>query len=80
MEWLLEQNETCWIVVPYTRGHLPRSFHPWFEQVDRVIELQLPKRKTASAIRNRNDPTPPLKRAERSPEQLVAFCRFDLRQ
>lgn len=54
LEWLLEQNEICWIVVPYTRAHQPRWFHPWFEQVDRVIELQLPKRKTASAIRNRH--------------------------
>jgi len=54
MEWLLEGNENCWIVVPYTRAHQPRSFHPWFEQVDRVIELQLPKRKTAGAIRNRH--------------------------
>jgi len=54
MEWLLEQNETCWIVVPYTRGRQPRWLHPWFDEVERVIELQLPKRKTASAIRNRH--------------------------
>jgi predicted Rossmann fold nucleotide-binding protein DprA/Smf involved in DNA uptake len=54
MEWLLEQNEACCIVLPYTRGHQPQWLHPWLEQVDRVIELQLPKRKTASAIRNRH--------------------------
>ncbi|MDQ2921553.1 MAG: DNA-protecting protein DprA [Acidobacteriota bacterium] len=54
MEWLLEQNEACWIVVPYTRGHQPRWFHPWFERVERVVELQLPKRKNAYAIRNRH--------------------------
>jgi predicted Rossmann fold nucleotide-binding protein DprA/Smf involved in DNA uptake len=54
LEWLLEQNETCWMVVPYTRGHQPRWLHPWLEEVDRVIELRLPKRKTASAIRNRH--------------------------
>jgi predicted Rossmann fold nucleotide-binding protein DprA/Smf involved in DNA uptake len=54
LEWLLEQSETCWIVVPYTRAHQPGWSHPWLEQVDRVVELQLPKRKTASAIRNRH--------------------------
>lgn len=54
IEWLLEQNEVCWVVVPYTRAHQPRWFHPWFEQVERVIELQLPKRKSAYAIRNRH--------------------------
>ena len=54
MEWLLEQNEACWIVVPYTRSHQPKWFHPWFDEVDRVVELRLPKRKTAYAIRNRH--------------------------
>ncbi|HEV2884237.1 MAG TPA: DNA-processing protein DprA [Pyrinomonadaceae bacterium] len=54
IEWLLEQNETCWIVVPYTRAKQPRWAHEWLEQVDRVIELQLPKRKNAYAIRNRH--------------------------
>jgi predicted Rossmann fold nucleotide-binding protein DprA/Smf involved in DNA uptake len=54
MEWLLEQNETCWIVLPYTRAHQPRWLHPWFDEVERVVELQLPKRKNASAIRNRH--------------------------
>jgi predicted Rossmann fold nucleotide-binding protein DprA/Smf involved in DNA uptake len=53
VEWLLEQNEVCWIVVPYTRSNQPRWLHPWLEQVDRVIELQLPRRKSASAFRNR---------------------------
>ena len=54
LEWLLEQNETCWIVVPYTRAQQPKWLHPWFDEVDRVVELQLPKRKNASAIRNRH--------------------------
>ncbi len=54
MEWLLEQSETCLIVVPYNRTHQPRWLHPWFDEVDRVVELQLPKRKNASAIRNRH--------------------------
>jgi predicted Rossmann fold nucleotide-binding protein DprA/Smf involved in DNA uptake len=54
MEWLLERNEACWIVVPYTRAHQPRWTHPWLEQVERVVELQLPKRKSAYAIRNRH--------------------------
>jgi hypothetical protein len=54
MEWLLEQNEICWIIVPYTRSKQPKWVHPWFEEIDRVVELQLPKRKNAYAIRNRH--------------------------
>jgi predicted Rossmann fold nucleotide-binding protein DprA/Smf involved in DNA uptake len=54
MEWLLENNEICWAVVPYTRFKQPRWVQPWLEQLDRIVELQLPKRKTASAIRSRH--------------------------
>ncbi|HEV7683489.1 MAG TPA: DNA-processing protein DprA [Pyrinomonadaceae bacterium] len=54
MEWLLENNETCWAVVPYTRFKQPQWAQDLLEQVDRVVELQLPKRKTAGAIRNRH--------------------------
>ena len=54
MEWLLENNEICWAVVPYTRFKQPQWIQAWLEQVDRVVELQLPKRKTAGAIRNRH--------------------------
>lgn len=54
LEWLLEQNETCWIVVPYTRAQQPKWLYPWFDEIDRVVELQLPKRKNAYAIRNRH--------------------------
>jgi predicted Rossmann fold nucleotide-binding protein DprA/Smf involved in DNA uptake len=54
IEWLLENSETCWAVVPYTRFKQPQWVQPWLEQVDRIVELQLPKRKTASAIRNRH--------------------------
>jgi predicted Rossmann fold nucleotide-binding protein DprA/Smf involved in DNA uptake len=53
IEWLLEQNEVCRIVVPYTRSNQPRWLHPWLEQVDRVVELRLPRRKSAYAFRNR---------------------------
>jgi predicted Rossmann fold nucleotide-binding protein DprA/Smf involved in DNA uptake len=53
IEWLLEQNEVCWVVVPYTRAQQPRWLHPWLEQVERVVELQLPRRKSASSFRNR---------------------------
>ena len=53
MEWLLENSEICWGVVSYTRFKQPRWVQPWLEQLDRIIELQLPQRKTASAIRNR---------------------------
>ena len=54
MEWLLENGEVCWVVVPYTRAKQPKWFHPWFDETDKVIELQLPKRKNAYAIRNRH--------------------------
>jgi hypothetical protein len=53
-EWLLENSETCWAVVPYTRFDQPQSVQALLEQLDRIVELQLPKRKTASAIRNRH--------------------------
>jgi predicted Rossmann fold nucleotide-binding protein DprA/Smf involved in DNA uptake len=53
IEWLLEYSEICWGVVPYTRFKQPRWVQPWLEQLDRIIELQLPPRKTTSAIRNR---------------------------
>ncbi|HVQ39761.1 MAG TPA: hypothetical protein VMS31_19630 [Pyrinomonadaceae bacterium] len=54
LEWLLEQNETVWLVLAYTRVDQPKGLHPWFDEVERVVELRLPKRKNASAIRNRH--------------------------
>ena len=54
MEWLLENNEVCRLIIPYTRAKQPRWLQPWFEEVDRVIELQLPRRKSAHAFRNRH--------------------------
>jgi predicted Rossmann fold nucleotide-binding protein DprA/Smf involved in DNA uptake len=54
LEWLVEQNEVCWLVVAYTRAKQPKWLHPWFDEVARVVELQLPRRKTATAIRNRH--------------------------
>jgi predicted Rossmann fold nucleotide-binding protein DprA/Smf involved in DNA uptake len=53
MEWLLEEHESCWAVVPYTLADAPRWIRPWFEEIDRVVELQLPRRKSAYAFRNR---------------------------
>jgi predicted Rossmann fold nucleotide-binding protein DprA/Smf involved in DNA uptake len=53
MEWLAEHNEVCWAVVPYTRAKQPGWVQPWFDEIDRVVELQLPKRKSAYAFRNR---------------------------
>ncbi len=54
MAWLLEYSEICWGIVPYTRVKQPRWVQPWLDQFDRIIELQLPQRKTAAAIRNRH--------------------------
>ena len=54
MEWLLENSESCWAVVPYTRFKQPQWVQALLDETDRVVELQLPKRKTASAIRNRH--------------------------
>jgi predicted Rossmann fold nucleotide-binding protein DprA/Smf involved in DNA uptake len=53
MEWLSEQNEICWAVVPYTIRDQPKRIQPSLELIDRVVELQLPRRKSASAFRNR---------------------------
>ncbi len=54
MEWLLDNSEICWAVVPYTRFKQPQWVQARLDEIDRVVELQLPKRKTASAIRNRH--------------------------
>jgi predicted Rossmann fold nucleotide-binding protein DprA/Smf involved in DNA uptake len=54
LEWLLEHSEICWVILPYTRAKQPKWLHPWFEEIDRVVELQLPRRKNAYAIRNRH--------------------------
>jgi len=53
IEWLLEHQEICWAVVPYTRAQRPAWLQSLFDEMDEVIELQLPKRKTAYAFRNR---------------------------
>jgi predicted Rossmann fold nucleotide-binding protein DprA/Smf involved in DNA uptake len=53
MEWLLERNEVCWAVVPHTRFDQPKAIQSRLEQADRVIELQLPGRKSARTFRNR---------------------------
>ena len=53
IEWLLERNETCWAVVPYTRFDQPKSIQPWLGELERVVELQLSGRKSARAFRNR---------------------------
>ena len=53
MEWLLERNEICWAVVPHTRFDQPKAIQSQLEQADRVVELQLPGRKSARATRNR---------------------------
>jgi predicted Rossmann fold nucleotide-binding protein DprA/Smf involved in DNA uptake len=54
IEWLLENSESCWAVVPYTRFKQPQWAQVWLEQAERVVELRLPRRKTAGAIRNRH--------------------------
>lgn len=52
VEWLLEQSESCWLVIPYTLAGQPQWVQSWFAEVERVVELQLPRRKTASYFRN----------------------------
>jgi predicted Rossmann fold nucleotide-binding protein DprA/Smf involved in DNA uptake len=54
IEWLLENSEICWAVVPYTRFKQPQWVRGLLDEMDRVVELQLPRRKTANAIRNRH--------------------------
>jgi predicted Rossmann fold nucleotide-binding protein DprA/Smf involved in DNA uptake len=54
IQWLLENSEICWAVVPYTRFKQPKWVQAMLDEMDRVVELQLPKRKSASAIRNRH--------------------------
>lgn len=54
MEWILENSEACWAVVPYTRFKQHQWVQPLLDEMDRVVELQLPRRKNASMIRNRH--------------------------
>jgi predicted Rossmann fold nucleotide-binding protein DprA/Smf involved in DNA uptake len=54
IEWLMENGETCWAVVPYTRLKQPQRVQSLIEQLDRIVELQLPRRKNAGLIRNRH--------------------------
>jgi len=53
IEWLLERREVCWAVVPRTRFDQPKAIQSWLDQLERVVELQLPGRKSARAFRNR---------------------------
>lgn len=53
IEWLREQNESCCAVVPYMLRDQPRAVQLTLEEIERVIELQLPRRKSAGAFRNR---------------------------
>lgn len=53
IEWLAEQNESCWAVVPYTLQDQPRPIRTLLAQVERVIELRLPRRQSAGTFRNR---------------------------
>jgi predicted Rossmann fold nucleotide-binding protein DprA/Smf involved in DNA uptake len=53
IEWLLDHRESCCAVVPYTRAKRPQWIQSIYDEMDRVVELQLPKRKTAYAFRNR---------------------------
>lgn len=53
IEWLLERREVCWAVVPRTRFDQPKAIQSWLDQVERVVELQLPGRKSARSFRNR---------------------------
>src|SRR6266404_7319709 len=53
VEWLLERREVCWAVVPHTRFDQPKGIQSQLEQVARVVELELPGRKSARAVRNR---------------------------
>ena len=53
IEWLLERNELCWAVVPHKRFDQPKSIQRWLEQLERIIELELPRGKRSRAFRNR---------------------------
>ena len=52
-DWLLAHKETCWVVVPFTTVDQPESTQSLFGKVAKVIELKLPKSKSAYIARNR---------------------------
>jgi predicted Rossmann fold nucleotide-binding protein DprA/Smf involved in DNA uptake len=53
IEWLLEHGEECWVVVPFTAIEQPKAPRMLFNKTARLIELNLPRSKSAYILRNR---------------------------
>jgi predicted Rossmann fold nucleotide-binding protein DprA/Smf involved in DNA uptake len=55
LEWLIEKNENCVIVVPFTISYQPKSIQPLLnnlKSIGKVIELKLPKHNGSYKKRN----------------------------
>jgi uncharacterized phage-like protein YoqJ len=52
IEWLLQREQTCWVVVPFRGEDQPKALQHLLGKVDRLIELGLPRTKRAYLQRN----------------------------
>ena len=53
LEWLFENGESCWVVVPFTIREQPREAQGLFDKAKKIIELGLMQSKQAYLARNR---------------------------
>lgn len=53
LEWLSENGESCWVVVPFTAKEQPKFAQGLFDKAKKIIELGLPQSKQAYLTRNR---------------------------
>ena len=52
-EWLVEHDETCWVIVPFTASEQPLEAQSALHAAARLIELNLPRKKSSYIVRNR---------------------------
>ena len=51
-EWLLDNSESCYVVVPFSVADQPEQARPVIERATRIIELKQKKSKRAYILRN----------------------------
>jgi predicted Rossmann fold nucleotide-binding protein DprA/Smf involved in DNA uptake len=53
LEWLLNKNEVCYVVVPFTLEDQPKSVQQIISKAHQIVELSLPKSKGGYHQRNK---------------------------
>ena len=49
----VERDERCWVVVPFRAADQPKAVQAVLEKAEKIVELNLPKSKTAYIMRNK---------------------------